>query len=63
MAKTRRTYQPHKTKRINTHGFMSRNATPGGQNVLKNRRSKGRHELTVSDEVRQDKAKRFKRLK
>jgi len=31
--------------------------------VLKNRRAKGRKELTPSDEVRKDKTKRFSRLK
>jgi large subunit ribosomal protein L34 len=63
MPKTRRTYQPHKIKRINTHGFMSRTATKDGSKVIKSRRAKGRHELSVSDEVRVDKAKRFKKLR
>jgi large subunit ribosomal protein L34 len=63
MPKTKRTYQPHKAKRINTHGYMARKATTGGEKVIKRRIAKGRKTLTVSDEVRQDKTKRFKRLK
>jgi hypothetical protein len=42
---------------------MSRNVTTGGVKVLKNRRNKGRHELTVSDEIRTTKTKRFKKLR
>lgn len=46
----KRTYQPSKKRRIKTHGFMARNASASGQDVLKRRRKKGRHKLTVSDD-------------
>lgn len=37
-----------KRKRLRVHGFMKRNSTEWGKNVLKNRRRKGRHQLAVS---------------
>jgi large subunit ribosomal protein L34 len=37
-----------KRKRLRVHGFLKRSSTAAGKNVLKNRRRKGRHQLTVS---------------
>jgi len=42
---TKRTYQPSKTRRARTHGFLVRSRTAGGRKVLANRRAKGRRRI------------------
>lgn len=43
----KRTYQPKVRRRKRTHGFLARMRTPGGRNVLRNRRRKGRKVLSA----------------
>lgn len=43
----KRTFQPNNHKRKKNHGFRARMASPGGRNVLKNRRRKGRKTLSA----------------
>lgn len=56
-------YNPSKIKRIRKFGFMARSSTSDGLKVLKRRRLKGRHELSVSYEfgTKVEKNKKFSR--
>jgi large subunit ribosomal protein L34 len=43
----KRPYQPKRLHRLRVHGFRRKMETPGGRNVLRARRAKGRAKLTV----------------
>ncbi|MEA2088331.1 MAG: 50S ribosomal protein L34 [Patescibacteria group bacterium] len=42
----KRTFQPNTRRAKKKHGFRKRMSTKAGQNILKNRRDKGREKLS-----------------
>lgn len=44
----KRTYQPHRIKRLRAHGFRKRMSTASGRAIVANRRRKGRKRIAVT---------------
>ena len=59
----KRTYQPKNVKRIRKFGFMARNKTSDGRNVLKRRKAKGRKNLSASEEYKALRKKHTKSIR
>lgn len=43
----KRTFQPSNLVRARRHGFRTRMSTPGGRNVIRARRNRGRNKLSA----------------
>ncbi len=43
----KRTFQPHKKRRLRAHGFLKKMKSPGGRKAISRRRRKGRARLSV----------------
>jgi large subunit ribosomal protein L34 len=59
----KRTYQPNNMRRIKKLGFMARNSSAGGKNVLKRKRAKGKKYLSVSEEYKLLRKKKTKNIR
>ena len=44
----KRTYQPHRTRRLRKHGFRARMKTKTGRSIINRRRAKGRSSVAVA---------------
>ncbi|MEM9737998.1 MAG: 50S ribosomal protein L34 [Bacteroidota bacterium] len=47
----KRTYQPSNRRKRNKHGFLTRMSSISGKAIIRNRRRKGRHHLSVSSTI------------